>query len=59
MDLQQLVMTKSIDLEKGDDGQHCRCQQGKIIPLEPKSLLGTGGFGKIDRVLSQSGVRMV
>lgn len=53
MDTQQLVMTKSMVLEKGDGGQHSHFQQGEPVPLEPKGILGTEGFGEVDRVLSQ------
>jgi hypothetical protein len=45
MDTQQLVMTESMDLEQGNRGQHCHFQQGEPVPLEPKGILGTGGFG--------------
>ncbi|PMD14645.1 kinase-like protein [Hyaloscypha hepaticicola] len=49
---QNLVMTKSLDLEKGDKGEHCRFRHGESLPLEEKGVLGTGGFGQVDRVLS-------
>jgi tetratricopeptide (TPR) repeat protein len=49
---QNLVMTKSMDLEKGESGQHCYFRQGEPLPLEMKGILGSGGFGQVDRVLS-------
>jgi len=49
---QNLVMTKSLDLEKGDKGEHCRFRHGESLPFEEKGILGTGGFGQVDRVLS-------
>jgi TolA-binding protein len=49
---QNLVMTKSLDLEKGDKGEHCRFRHGEALPFEEKGILGTGGFGQVDRVLS-------
>jgi hypothetical protein len=49
---QNLVMTKSIDLEKGKNGQHCYFRQDEPLPLEMKGILGSGGFGQVDRVLS-------
>jgi TolA-binding protein len=49
---QNLVMTKSMDLEKGERGQHCFFRQDEPLPLEMKGLLGSGGYGQVDRVLS-------
>jgi len=51
-DAQQIVLTKSIDLEKGEKGKHCHFQQGEPLPFEPKGILGAGGFGQVDKVLS-------
>ncbi len=49
---QDLVMTKSLDLEKGEKGQHCFFREHERLPLETKGILGSGGFGQVDRVLS-------
>ncbi|CAN9241015.1 unnamed protein product [Alternaria alternata] len=49
---QDLVMTKSVDLEKGEKGQHCFFREHEPLPLEMKGILGSGGFGQVDRVLS-------
>jgi hypothetical protein len=49
---QNLVMTKSINLEKGGGGHHCYFQEYEPLPLEMKGILGSGGFGQVDRVLS-------
>jgi TolA-binding protein len=49
---QNLVLTKSMDLEKGERGQHCFYKLGESPPFETKGVLGTGGFGQVDRVLS-------
>jgi hypothetical protein len=49
---QNLVITKSTDLEKGENGQHCYFRQNEPLPFEAKSTLGTGGFGRVDLVLS-------
>jgi serine/threonine protein kinase len=45
-------MTKSVDLEKGEKGQHCFFREHEPLPLEMKGILGSGGFGQVDRVLS-------
>ncbi|KAF2801441.1 kinase-like protein [Mytilinidion resinicola] len=50
---QSLVLTKSIDLERGEHGQHRHFEQGESPPLESKGILGNGGFGQVDIVLSQ------
>ena len=49
---QSLVMTKSLDLEKGDKGQHRHFRHDESLPFEEKGILGTGGFGQVDRILS-------
>jgi hypothetical protein len=50
---QKLVITKSIDLEKGEKGRHCYFRQDELLPFEMKEILGTGGSGgQVDRVLS-------
>ena len=49
---QSLVLTKSMDLEKGEKGQHCYYKQGESPLFETKGILGRGGFGQVDRVLS-------
>ena len=50
--MQRLILTKSIDLEKGESGQHCHFKQGEYLPFEQKGILGTGSFGQVDKVLS-------
>ncbi len=45
-------MTKSLDLEKGDKGDHCLFRHGESLPFEEKGILGTSGFGQVDRILS-------
>jgi hypothetical protein len=52
VDAQTLVLTKSLDLEKGTKGQHCYFRKGETLPLETKGILGSGGYGQVDRVLS-------
>jgi hypothetical protein len=50
--VQNLVLTKSMDLEKSEKGQHCYFKQGESVPFETKAVLGQGAFGQVDRVLS-------
>ena len=50
---QQLVLTKLIDLEKGEQGQHYHFEQGESLPFEPFGVLGSGGFGQVDKVISR------
>ncbi|KAI9761626.1 MAG: hypothetical protein M1840_001742 [Geoglossum simile] len=49
---QDLVLTKSMDLEMGEHGRHQNFSRGEHIPFETKSVLGSGGFGQVDRVIS-------
>ncbi|KAK4985878.1 hypothetical protein LTR50_005667 [Elasticomyces elasticus] len=52
VDAQDLVLTKSMDLERGERGQHCYLQRDDLVPFDTKGVLGSGGFGQVDRVLS-------
>lgn len=52
VEAQQMVMTQSMNLEKGDRGEHCYFRKGDTLPLETREVLGRGGFGQVDRVLS-------
>jgi TolA-binding protein/tRNA A-37 threonylcarbamoyl transferase component Bud32 len=52
VDAQSLVMTKSMDLEKGEEGQHCHFREQEPLPFEMRGNLGSGAFGQVDRVLS-------
>jgi hypothetical protein len=52
VEAQSFVLTKSMDLEKGAKGEHCYFRKGETLPLETKGILGSGGYGQVDRVLS-------
>jgi TolA-binding protein len=52
-DAQRLVLTKSMGLEKGVNGQHCHFKKGESPPLEHLRTLGQGGFGIVDLVRSE------
>ncbi|MCJ1279363.1 hypothetical protein MMC21_007187 [Puttea exsequens] len=49
---QDLVITKFMGLEKGEEGQHCYFPRNEPLPFEVKGILGSGGFGQVDKVLS-------
>jgi serine/threonine protein kinase len=55
---QNLVMTKSMDLEKGEMGQHCYFKAHEPLPFEMKGILGSGGYGQVDKVLSRISFRV-
>jgi serine/threonine protein kinase len=55
--VQDIILTKSMDLEKGENGRHQHFAKGDIIPFESKGILGNGGFGQVDRVLSSISYR--
>jgi TolA-binding protein len=50
---QSIILTASMDLEKGEKGQHGYFKQGESPPFETKGILGTGGYSQVDKVLSQ------
>jgi len=43
---QSVVLTKAIDIEKGENGLHQNFARGEPIPFETKGILGAGGFGQ-------------
>jgi serine/threonine protein kinase len=49
---QPIVLTKSIDLEKGENGKHQYYAKGEPIPFKTVRYLGSGGYGKVDKVVS-------
>lgn len=52
LDRQQVVLTKSIDLEIGVEGKHQYFGSEDVVPFEAQGLLGVGTFGVVDRVKS-------
>lgn len=46
------MLTKLLDLEKGEKGQHCYYKQGELPLFETRGLLGRGGYGQVNKVLS-------
>lgn len=50
---QKRVLSKSMDLERAEGGQHCFFQQGDSFPFERKEILGRGGTCVVDKVFSQ------
>ncbi|KEQ74761.1 kinase-like protein [Aureobasidium namibiae CBS 147.97] len=49
---QTAVLTKSLNLEKREGGQHCFFEKDEYLPLQGEGILGVGGFGQVDKVLS-------
>ncbi|KAH7413941.1 kinase-like domain-containing protein [Phaeosphaeria sp. MPI-PUGE-AT-0046c] len=49
---QSLVLTKSLDLEKGTEGSHCFFGAKDTVPFESRGILGHGNFGQVDKVVS-------
>ncbi|PMD20157.1 kinase-like protein, partial [Hyaloscypha hepaticicola] len=43
---QVAVLTKSIDLEKGQNGRHQHFARGESVPFQSKEILGRGGFSE-------------
>lgn len=52
VDHQGIILTRSIDLEKGEAGKHQHFPKGELLPFQTLGILGTGGFGQVDRVRS-------
>ncbi|KAL5349220.1 hypothetical protein ACLOAV_005508 [Pseudogymnoascus australis] len=49
---QNIAMTQSLDLEKGAAGQHCNFSQREVLPFKEKGIIGSGGYGQVDKVLN-------
>lgn len=49
---QDLILTKSIDLEKGEAGRHRHFAKGELLPFETIYTLGSGMSGRVDKVRS-------
>jgi hypothetical protein len=47
---QSLVLTKTLDLEKGERGGHLHFGKDETIPYEVKGKLGTGGYSEVEKV---------
>jgi hypothetical protein len=52
LQVQSVVLTKAIDLEKGELGQHRYFGEGEPLPFKVLGILGKGGYGQVDKVLS-------
>ena len=50
---QSIVLTKATDFEKGEDGQHRHFTRDEPLPFQTVSLLGSGGFGQVDKVINK------
>ncbi|KAF2183105.1 kinase-like protein [Zopfia rhizophila CBS 207.26] len=52
MNAQDLLLTKSMDLERGEKGQHYYVKRDERLPFERKTVLGVGRFSQVDKVVS-------
>ena len=52
MATQDLVITKFMDLKKGENSQHYNFRRSEPRPFEEKDILGSGAFRQINKVLS-------
>ena len=50
---QSLVITKSVEMEKGENGRHGHFGKGDPLPFEIKGRLGSGAFSQVDRITSR------
>lgn len=51
LELQEIVLTKAFDLER-DDGRHRHFSTEDDVPMRKVAILGKGGFGFVDHVVS-------
>lgn len=49
---QPAVLTKTLDLEKGEHGGHLYFGNGQSVPYKVKAKLGSGAYGEVEKVIS-------
>ncbi|OJD35689.1 rho gtpase activator [Diplodia corticola] len=49
---QQIILTKSVDLEKGENGKHWHFAKGEPQPFKIAGVLGSGGYSQVHRIRS-------
>ena len=52
LEVQILIMTKAVDLEKNDNKRHTHFGREDAFPFEVKEKLGKGGSGTVDKIFS-------
>jgi hypothetical protein len=52
LDVQSIVLTKWVNLEKGIDLKHAHFSEDEPLPFKVVCSLGKGGFGSVDKVIS-------
>jgi serine/threonine protein kinase len=52
LEYQSAVLTKALDLEKGEQRGHVHLGKGESIPYEVKGILGSGRFSEVEKVVS-------
>jgi serine/threonine protein kinase len=50
--MQRVVLTKAMDLERSQRGEHVHFGHGEVIPFETLEILGKGAFSQVDKVKS-------
>jgi hypothetical protein len=49
---QSVVLTKALDLEKGEQRRHIHFERGEELPYEVRGVLGKGSCGTVEKVIS-------
>jgi len=52
LETQKLILTKSTDLEKGEQGEHRHFGKDEPLPFTTVKKLGGGGYGEVHQVVS-------
>lgn len=52
LEVQPLVLTKAVDLEKSEQKHHAHFGRDDIFPFEVREKLGRGGHGTVDKIFS-------
>jgi hypothetical protein len=52
LDVQKLVLTKGLDLEKDENKEHAHFGKGEALPFKVEEMLGEGGFSQVHKITS-------
>jgi hypothetical protein len=52
LDVQKVVLTKGLDLEKNQSKEHAHFGKGEALPFKVEEVLGEGGFSQVHKITS-------
>jgi serine/threonine protein kinase len=56
-EMQEVVISRAVDFEKDPNRRHCHFTKEDLLPFTAIAVLGSGGQGSVDKVLSSLSYR--